>query len=166
MKNDKHPIPACKDYERELVLYYYGECAAEESARVEQHLRVCRACPDFLEDLNRILPLTVETDEPPEIFWQLYALELNEKLAGAKAARLWPRLSASFFRPWPVPAAAALILLLAAGLAFEWRKTDSPPTQAVLLEELPLAENLEFFTAMDMLDALDLIDESGANGAA
>jgi hypothetical protein len=63
-----------------------------------------------------------------------------------------------------------LTLLLAVGLTVtrdRWQKSDSPPPQESLLEVLPLAENLEFFTAMDILDSMDLIEDGGpVNGTA
>jgi hypothetical protein len=167
----KDLTPACKDYEQDLVLYYYGESALAERNRLERHLQSCGACRGFLDDLRLLLPLTLKTDEPPEAFWQSYSRELRGKLTRAKPQRLWSRIFPSFVRSWPVPAlATALTLLLAVGLTVtrdRWQKSDSPPPQESLLEVLPLAENLEFFTAMDILDSMDLIEDGGpVNGTA
>jgi hypothetical protein len=163
--------PACKDYEQDLVLYYYGESAPSERDQLERHLQSCSACQRFLDDLRLLLPLTLKTDEPPEAFWQSYSREMRGKLAGAKPQRFWQRIFPSFFSPWQVPAlATALTLLLAVGLTVtrdRWQRSDSPPAQETLLEVLPLAENLEFFTTMDILDSMDLIEDAGAvNGTA
>jgi hypothetical protein len=35
-----------------------------------------------------------------------------------------------------------------------------------MMEALPVAENLEFFKAMDVLDDLDLLESMGSQGAA
>ncbi|MGH7845369.1 MAG: zf-HC2 domain-containing protein [Candidatus Binatia bacterium] len=157
--------PACKDYEQDLVLYYYTESAPSERERLERHLQSCGACQGFLDDLRLLLPLTLKSDQPPEAFWQSYSREMRGKLAGARSQRFWHRIFPSFFSPWPVPAlATALTLLLAVGLTVtwdHWQRPDTPPAQEALLEVLPLAENLEFFTAMDILDSMDLIEDAG-----
>lgn len=163
--------PACKDYEQDLVLYYYGESSPSERERTERHLKSCGACQGFLDDVRLLLPLTVKPDEPAEAFWQSYSRELKGKLEAAKPQSLWQRIFPSFLSPWRVPAlATALTLLLAVGLTVTRdrpQRQDSPPAQEALLEVLPLAENLEFFTAMDILDSMELIEEGGTtNGAA
>ncbi len=162
---------ACKDYEQKLVLYYYGECADAERDRIDTHLELCRVCKDFMDDLRLFLPLTVRADEPGEAFWQSYSRDLRVKLATAEQIPYWRGLFSSFLTPWSVPAlATALTLILALTLTLtreRWQRTDSPPAQEGLLEVLPLAENLEFFSAMDLLDSLDLIeDHGGGSGSA
>ncbi|TMA56358.1 MAG: hypothetical protein E6J73_21250 [Deltaproteobacteria bacterium] len=42
-----------------------------------------------------------------------------------------------------------------------WRTNDSAQEDAAMLEILPVAENLEFFNAMDVLDDLDLLESMG-----
>jgi len=163
MKRDRDLRPACQEYEHELVLYYYGECAPPNRERLEGHLEVCTACKDFIGDLRLVLPLTVKPDEPSEVFWQTYSRELKNKLAAAKPRSYWQRVLSSLVSPWPVPVmATALALVIAVGLIFtrdRWQRPDAPPAQEALLEVLPLAENLEFFTAMEILDSMDLIDD-------
>jgi hypothetical protein len=155
---------ACKDYEQELVLYYYGESMPSEHERTETHLKSCVACQGFLADVRLLLPLTVETDEPPETFWQSYSREFGRKLDIGKPQSLWQRIFSSVLGPWRIPAlATALTLLLAVGVTLTRNRTqtlESPPAQEAVLEVLPLAENLEFFTAMDILDSLELIEEA------
>lgn len=153
---------ACKEFEEDLVLYYYGECAAEERSRVEKHLERCASCQQFLADLQRLLPLTVKPDEPPQLFWQSYSKEMQRKLAAREQKGHWRRNLAALLRPWPVPAlATALVLILALTLTFGkrlWRSQDLPPEEEGVMEILPMAENLEFFKAMDLLDSLDLLE--------
>jgi len=157
---------ACKDYEQDLVLYYYGECSDQERARMDAHIRDCSSCAGFLDELRILLPLTVKTDAPPEKFWQSYSGELRQKLAAGRERKPWWREIFSFLRPFPVPAlAAALILLLAVTLTLTkgtWRTRDLPPKEEPLLEALPMAEHLEFYKAMEFLDSLDLLEDMGS----
>lgn len=163
---------ACKEFEQDLVLYYYEECAGPERSRAEKHLQSCALCQQFLADLRRLLPLTIKQDEPPQVFWQSYSKEVRRKLATAEQKGRWWSDLAALLRPWPVPAlATALVLILALTLSFGkrvWRPQDLPPEEEGIMEVLPMAENLEFFKAMDMLDSLELL-EAGAdlgNGSA
>ena len=72
---------ACKEFEQDLVLYYYRERGREESKELENHLEGCGSCQQFLADLRRLLPLTVKPDEPPQPFWENYSKEMQERLA-------------------------------------------------------------------------------------
>lgn len=159
---------ACKEFEQGLVLYYYGECAEAERGWVETHLEGCRSCRNFLEDVRKLLPLTVEPDEPPPAFWEEYSREVRRRLAAGEQKSHWWKNLPSFFHPWPVPAlATALVLLLALTLTFTkraWRVSDFPPEEEALLEILPMAENMEFFEAMELLDAMDLLETAGGLG--
>ena len=54
----KHGLPldnACKNFEEDLVLHYYGENNRVERRRVEQHLSICHGCKSFVDDLDRVL---------------------------------------------------------------------------------------------------------------
>jgi len=152
----------CEDWEKDLILYYYGDCSVEEQERVETHLKGCPSCSSFLTDLRTLLPLTVESEEPPQAFWESYSREMRKKLGEVKQSGAWWKGFPGFLHPWPVPAmATALILLLAVTLTFSkgwWRSQNLPPEEEVLLEILPMAENLEFFRAMDFLDSMDFLE--------
>lgn len=158
---------ACKEFEQDLVLYYYGECAGDGQKKIEKHLEGCPSCGQFLADLRGLLPLTIKTDEPPQLFWESYSKEMKSKLATVRKSRWWEGI-ASLLRPWPVPAlATALVLILALTLTFGkrmWRAQDLPPEEEAVLEILPMAENPEFFKAMDLLDSLDLLEAAPALG--
>jgi len=159
---------SCKEFEEDLVLYHYGECGPVERGRIEKHLEDCGGCNRFLADLSRLLPMTVKSDEPPEPFWQSYSRELRTKLAAVEQKNLWQNTLISLFRPWPVPAlATALVLILALTLTLNkkvWRAPDLSSEEEAMMEILPLAENLEFFRAMELLDSLDFL-EAGAVSA-
>lgn len=163
---------ACEEFEQDLVLYYYGECAGDGRQKIEKHLEGCSSCRQFLADLRGLLPLTIKTDEPPQLFWESYSKEMKSRLATVGQKSRWWEGIASLFRPWPVPAlATALALILALTLTFGkrmWRTQDLPPEEEAVMEILPMAENLEFFKAMDLLDSLDLLEAGTGpgNGAA
>ncbi len=160
---------ACKEFEQGLVLYYYGEAAGKERGRIEEHLRSCASCEAFLADLGSLLPRTVEQDEPSQGFWESYSREMRHKLASAGQRSGWWKNLALLFRPWPVPAlATALVLILALTLTFGkrvWRAPDLPPDEEGMMEILPIAENLEFFRAMELLDSLDFLEAGGGPGS-
>lgn len=165
---DNRPREACKGFGPDLVFYYYGECPETERGRVETHLKGCASCRYFLEDLGRLLPLTLKPDEPPQVFWESYSREMQRRLASAQRNPWW-RDPFSLFRPWPVPAlATALLLILALTLTFTkrfWRPEEPPPVEETLLEIAPAAENLEFFKAMDFLESMDLLEALEGTGS-
>lgn len=159
----------CKEFEEEVVLYYYGECGPAERSRVEKHLEGCDPCRQFLANIGRLLPLTIKPDEPTPLFWESYSREMRKKLASVEQRNPWWSALASLFRPWPVPAlATALVLVLALTLTFGkrmWRPQDLPPEEEGVMEILPMAENLEFFKTMELLDSLDILEATGGPGS-
>ncbi len=171
-QNENRAQGNCKNFEQDLVLYYYDECDKKDHIRVETHLEGCVSCRRFLEQLRQLLPLTSKLDEPDEAFWDAYSREIHGKLAEVREKSPWWNKILTLFHPWPVPAfATALILVVALTLTFTkgmWRSQGTPPEEMTLLEILPVAENLEFFEAMEILDALDLLEDVGGakNGSA
>lgn len=171
-QNENRAQGNCKNFEQDLVLYYYDECDKKDHIRVETHLEDCVSCRRFLEELRQLLPLTSKLDEPDEAFWDAYSREIHGKLAEVREKPPWWNKILTLFHPWPVPAlATALILVVALTLTFTkgmWRSQGTPPEEMILLEILPVAENLEFFEAMEILDALDLLEDVGGakNGSA
>jgi hypothetical protein len=117
------------------------------------------------------MPLTVKTDAPPQEFWMDYSRELRHKIDAAVDGQSWWQNITAIFQPRYLSALAAaavvalaLTFTLGGGL---WNaKNDLPDDE--LSEALPVAENLEFFRAMDVLDDLDLLEVMGnsANDAA
>ena len=105
---------ACKDFEEDLVLYYYGDGSENERIRVEGHLQTCSSCREFLEDLRKLLPQMAKPSELPSEFWDNYYDEMVQKLAAHEEHRLggrgglcrcghgWCRLLAPpWSRRWP-----------------------------------------------------------------
>lgn len=161
---------ACKDREEDLVLLHYGDLAGTERDALQVHLGGCSGCTDYLKELTALLPSTVERDDPPQIFWTDYSRELRHKIDAESERTSWRQRLRALFQPRLLPAfAAAAVVALALTLTLGksmWRPTDPVQEDAALLEMLPVAENLEFFKAMDVLDDLDLLESMSAQGGA
>jgi hypothetical protein len=158
---------ACEAYEEDLVLLHYGDLSGAERQKLDSHLASCALCAGYLKDLATLLPLTVRSDEPPQEFWQNYSRELRGKLDDVAATKAWWRNLAAIFRPGYIPAfAAAAVVVLA--LTFTLGKAvwngRSNPQDDEMAEALPVAENLDFFSTMDILDDLDLLEFIGSQG--
>ena len=166
-QNKNSQIPACGNMEQDLVLYYYSELDDPQRTQVKIHIEHCAGCRLYLDEMAFILPLTEKIDEPPQIFWDNYTREVRQKLATVRDRQPWWRGLATFFQPWAVPAFAtaavvALALTLTLGKGF-WRTQEGPPDDEAFMEVLPVAENLEFFQNMEVLDAMDFLESGGAN---
>jgi hypothetical protein len=164
--HDKIANP-CKALEENLVLFHYGDLAESERQQVGNHLTSCAGCAGYLAQLAALLPLTVKADEPPEHFWSDYNRELRHKIDAASEKRSWRELLGGFFQPrllpaWGAAAAVTLALTLTFGHQF-WQSNDPPKDETALIEAMPVAENLEFFKTMDVLDNLDLLESMGNN---
>lgn len=159
---------ACKNFEQELVLYYYGELSGAERSAVEAHVQSCAPCRLYLKAMQSILPLTVQPDEPPQAFWDNYSRELRRKLADIRDSKTGWRQWASWFQPWAAPIlATTAVVVLALSLTLSkgfWRAREAPPDDEGFMEVLSMAENLEFYTNMELLDTLDLLEFLGSQG--
>jgi hypothetical protein len=163
------PATPCQPLEENLVLFHYGDLSGAERDRLAAHVASCAGCAGYLNELATLLPLTVKTDAPPEQFWLDYKRELRHKIdAATELKSLWQRF-AVFLQPRYLPAFATAALVVLA-LTFTLGKSHWSAKNNIADDELaalPVAENLEFFSAMDVLDDLDLLDVLGnpANNA-
>ena len=165
-QNNRSAAAACTQWEEDLVLHYYGELRGSERAAVEDHVRGCEPCRFYLKELASLLPLTVKPDEPPQAFWDDYSREIRRKLADASERKSWWQILASFFQPWAIPVSATavvaiLALTLTVGKGF-WGSKEAPQDDEAFMEILPAAENLEFFKTMEVLDAMDFLEDIGS----
>lgn len=163
-------LSPCRNLEENLVLFHYGELPAPERFALEQHLSGCANCNGYLNDLSALLPLTIKADEPPETFWLEYNRELRHKIASTRDKRWWPAKFGALFQRRLLPAfgavaaiAVALTLTLGKGL---WQSRDLPREDEALMEVLPMAEDLDFFKTMDVLDNLDVLEFMATPGGA
>jgi predicted anti-sigma-YlaC factor YlaD len=167
--NETIPMTTCEHLEQDLVLYYYGELAAPDRGKITAHVQTCAACSLYLKQLEDLLPSTRQLDEPPQAFWDDYSRELRLKIAQIRDKQPWSQTLASLFRSWAIPAFAGVaVVILAITLTLEkgfWSSRSSPPDDEAIMEVLPLTENLEFFKTMEVLDALDVLEEMGSSAA-
>ena len=158
---------ACASREPDLVLYHYGELADAERAAIKTHTQDCEGCRRYLAEIGSLLPLTAQVDDPPQAFWDEYSRELHRKLAGTERQSWWQTTTA-LLRSWAVPAiaaaavaAVALTITLSKGF---FQPKEIPPEDQSLMEVLPVAENLDFFSNMEILDTMDLLESLGGSG--
>jgi predicted anti-sigma-YlaC factor YlaD len=155
---------ACESMEEDLVLYYYKELSSAQQPQVETHIKDCAPCRLYLQEMASILPSTVMNDDPPATFWTDYNREMRLKLSEVREKKAWWQSLFGLLQPWPRPAfamAAVVVLALTVTLGKTfWRSQESPPDDQALIEALPVAENLEFFKNMDVLDAMDFLENS------
>lgn len=149
---------ACAELEADLVLLHYGDGDGAERARLESHAAACAGCAAYLKELAALMPLAVKTDEPPQEFWMNYNRELRHKIDDAREQRSWRQRITAYLQPGYLTAfAGAAVVVLA--LTFT---LGLGPKNGVREDEisdlLPVAENLEFFRAMDVLDDIELLE--------
>lgn len=152
---------ACADFAEDLVLYHYGE--ADDAARlhVEGHLRACGACRQSLEEMKRLMPLTVAQDEPPPAFWTDYRRELRKKIdTAAEKPSFWSALTA-WLRPVPLTAlATGAVVLLAVTFTVGkkyWNKSE-PVLDDEVVAIMSSSQDLDLFKNLEILDALDVLE--------
>ena len=161
---------ACNEFEQDLVLYHYGELSGDSCDQLASHLRACPSCASYLKDLAALLPLTVNTDEPGQQFWENYSREMRHKLADLQEKKSWWQALPTALRPWTLPALAgtAVIALAVTLNTSNKTTTDVPSADPALMEVLPMAENLELFNNMDVLENIEVLEvmEGSGNEAA
>jgi anti-sigma factor RsiW len=161
---------ACNEFEQDLVLYHYGELSGDGRDQLASHLGACPACASYLTELAALLPLTVNTDEPGQDFWQNYSREMRHKLADLQEKKSWWQALQTALRPWTLPALAgtAVIALAVTLNTSNQTTTDVPSADPALMEVLPMAENLDLFNNMDVLENIEVLEvmEGSANEAA
>lgn len=161
--NIKKPLEgACKRYEEDLVLQYYGELSGSDRVRVESHLADCDRCREFLADCERLLPQMSRIEELPQSFWDGYYRQTMAKLDEHDEKRNRWR---SWFLPsrsWMMPAFGTVTAaVLVVGLMFgkdNLRLFVEPRAERIPQEIMADRNQLEFFKSMDMLEALDKLE--------
>jgi anti-sigma factor RsiW len=165
---DKPALKVCRNLEEDLVLYYYGELSDSARSNCETHLKNCEACRASLAEMRSLLPMTAAHDEPAQAFWDDYSRELRRKLDAVAERETWWRRIVALVAPLPVPAlATGAVLLLALALTFGkglWQPSAPAPDDESFMEVLPIAEQLDFFSDMELLDNLDLLEMLGGQG--
>lgn len=162
MKNSVSLQSACKEFEEDLVLHYYGETSEAERQRVGQHLSACVRCQEFLDDLHRLLPQIARTEQPPQSFWDDYYRETMAKLAQQEERKYWWRNLFAPMRPWMVPAFGTVaVAVLVVGLLFGKGNLNSflhRPAENIPHEILADENQLQFFESLDLLESLSKLE--------
>ena len=165
MENNRAALEnACREFEADLVLYYYGESAEAERRRVEGHVNGCERCKNFLADLGGLLPQMATTVELPATFWNDYYREMVQKLAHERERKPWWRSLIPSFSGWAVPAfGTAMMVVLAIGLIFgqaDWNSPSNEAGQEIVPQEiLSDTGRLEFFKSLDLLESLNALEK-------
>ena len=164
MENHVAPLQgACKNYEEDLVLYYYGECGAGERATMERHMAQCGRCRDFVEDLGRVLPQMAPQPVLPQPFWDSYFRETIAKLEAYETRQSWWRRWFAPMNGWLVPAlGTAAVALFALTLVLEKTEIVSfidTPAPNIPAEVLVDSNQLEFFKSLEILESLSTLEE-------
>jgi len=157
---------ACKSFEEDLVLFYYGEGDDADRIRVEQHLVSCAACRHFVDDLRRLLPAMAVSEELPQSFWDTYYRDTLAKLAEQERRSYWWRDLFAPLKGWMLPAfGTAAMAVLAIALVFgkgDSTRNHEAPSDMIPREILADANQLEFFESMDLLESLSKLEELDA----
>ena len=162
MKTSAPLASACKEYEEDLVLHYYGDNGDDERGKVELHLAGCPACRHFLDDLKRLLPQMTRVETMPQSFWDSYYRETVSKLRTHDERKNWWRSMFAPMRTWMVPAFGTLaVALLVIGLMFGKSNlvslVESRP-EKIPQEILADKNQLEFFESLDIIEALSKLE--------
>ena len=153
---------ACEEFEADLVLLHYNDLAGAELVKLQNHLPSCTSCATYLNSLGKLLPLTQANDDPAEIFWQAYSREMRHKLDAIDRPSGWWARFGGFFQPRLVPSLAAAAMVVLA-LSFTignglWNRRDEVKKDTLLIDALPVAENLDLFRNMELLDNIEMLE--------
>jgi hypothetical protein len=164
--HDGTTATACREFEQDLVLFYYNDLTGADRVDIEKHIQECNQCGLYVRELGAILPLAAARDKPEASFWENYRREMRHKLEQADEQKSWRQALAAVVQPWRLPALAttgAIVLALTLTFGYAvWRDRQAPPDEQALVEVLPMAENLEFFRAMEVLDAMEFLEYLGS----
>jgi len=156
----------CQYVQELLKPFLDGKLQGDVLHRIRKHLASCAVCRSGLspQDMMEILPVFDESIEPSEDFTARFYTELDKRRQDDFEKR--PQsfgLKQSWFFQWSrgLAAAAALVVLVAAGIYFKQTPYHIPDTSAVLYE-LEVTENLTFFKDMVLIENLELFEDLDA----
>ena len=153
----------CAAFEREMVLYHFGELPDAARRRWDEHVATCARCTEVLRDLRATLALVRERPrpEPPEAFWQDYKRSLRVRIGAARPAQGRRRWLDGLLalRPLPTVATAGVLgaALLASALILRTPSERVPAEAMLTLEVLPVVQNLDVLQVMQMIEVADVL---------
>jgi Putative zinc-finger len=162
MKNAMPLQSACKEFEEDLVLYYYGETNDSERRRIGKHLSGCGRCQKFMGDLYRLLPQMAKSEELPPSFWENYYRETRAKLAQQEQLKHWWQGLIPRINFWMVPAFGTVVMVVLV-VALLFGKDNLSlftlrPSESIPHEILADDNQLQFFESMDLLESLSKLE--------
>jgi predicted anti-sigma-YlaC factor YlaD len=171
MKEQKKKLEnACREFEEDLVLYYYGDGSAAERSRVEGHLKDCSRCSAFVLDLRKLLPQMAQPKELPPAFWDNYYREMVQKLVVVRERNAWWRNIFAQFHGWAIPAfGTAVVIVLGLGLTLgsgRWNLLSQSKQETIPQEIMADGSDLEFFKSMDLVESLHVLEALDGKGTA
>lgn len=162
MKTSASLASACKEYEEDLVLHYYGDSGENERRKVELHLAGCSSCRHFLDDLRSLLPQITRAETMPQSFWDRYYRETISKLEAHDERKNGWRSLFAVAQTWMVPAFGTVaVALLVVGLMFGKSNLIAliePHSEKIPQEILADKNQLEFFESLDIIEALSKLE--------
>lgn len=145
----------CKEIEKHLVSYYYGEFEPSKRLEINNHLEACGKCMSSWERLRALLDaIKVKEPEMPESFWQDYRNKVYKKIEGKKSFS-----PVNLFKPRLVPAVAMVMILLftvIGGLILY----ESKQEDAFISKNYELISDLELFEDFEILQYFEEIEAS------
>lgn len=154
----------CAAFERELVLYHFGELPDAARRRWDEHVATCARCAEALRDLRATLTLVREhpRPEPSEAFWQDYKRSLRLRI-GAWPAPRWRRWLDGLLalRPFPTVVTAGVLgaAVLASALLLRTPAERVPAEAMLTLEVLPVVQNLEVLQVLQVIEVADVLED-------
>jgi anti-sigma factor RsiW len=143
----------CKDAERELIPYYYGELDPSAERELKRHLEDCARCKASWDGIRNTLE-AVGTDEPemPDAFWQGYRRKVHEKVKGKRLPG-----PLRILKPGLAQAFVMILIFLLAGYGGQMLYRSNQEKKFIaenyeLIENLELLENMEFFEYLEELN--------------
>jgi len=143
----------CKDVERDLILYYYGEIEPFKEIGLKSHLESCDKCMSSWEGLKTLLEsIKAEEIEMPESFWQGYRRKVYQRIEEKKSPVYF-----GILKPRIVQVAAMILIILLIGLG-GGRLYKVKQEEAFITKNYEMIKDFELFENFEVLQNLEEIE--------
>ncbi|MFP4465601.1 MAG: hypothetical protein ACLFP1_00955 [Candidatus Goldiibacteriota bacterium] len=146
----------CRETEKLIIDFVYDEIQDPGlRAGAAAHINACAACREKAESYGRIKEAagSMQVDFEPHI-WELHKKKIKEKIGRNKTAKKRSILNIFSFIFQPVPAAAVLTIIIAAGAGLYYQGNRQMKT-----EERAMIEKMEILENMEILERLEFYRE-------
>ncbi|HDT14877.1 MAG TPA: hypothetical protein ENN55_01575 [Firmicutes bacterium] len=151
---------SCKDMEKHLIDFVYDEPidpVLKES--ISGHMKECRACLERVESYRSIKDTAsgLRVDFEPHI-WELHKKGIKEKIEREEAAKKRKQWNPFSFLMTPGFAAAALSVMILAGVGIYYKKDKTLKTEnRAMIEKLEILENMEILERLEFYSEMSEI---------